>query len=92
LIGAGASPDTLAALQKRLIGQGYPDVRVSEKTVPQVTTTEILSNSDAATAQTLQRVLGFGMARRSGEGVLWASLTVWVGRDAEQQGALRSAH
>jgi LCP family protein required for cell wall assembly len=92
LIGAGASPDTLAALQKRLIGQGYPDVRVSEKTVPQVATTEILSNSDAATAQTLQRVLGFGMARRSGEGVLWASLTVWVGRDAEQQGALRSAH
>lgn len=82
LIGAGASPGTLTTLRNSLVRQGYPDVRISEETAPQVSTTEILSNSELTAAQRLQQALGFGEARRSGEGVLWAALTVWAGPDA----------
>ena len=88
LIRSGASIATLTEIQNTLLKYGYPDVRISEASAPEVAITEVLSNGDLKAAQALQHILGYGEAKRSGEGVLWAALTVWVGLDADRRAAV----
>jgi len=81
LVAAGATPERLRALRDRLLRLGYRNVVISEQPAVPRETTVVLSNINLAEAQTLRANLGFGEARASGEGLLWADLTVWVAND-----------
>lgn len=82
LVDAGAGPDGLKKLQTRLLQLGYRNVVVSGGSAVPRKTTVVLSNIHLGQAQTLRADLGFGQARASGEGLLWADLTVWAAQDA----------
>ncbi|GGR27135.1 LCP family protein [Deinococcus ruber] len=86
LLKAGASDETLGQLRQRLLRVGYRQVTISADQVSPVPTTAVLSNSTLGTAQAVLNDLQLpGRAAVSGEGVLWANVTVWVGTDARRR-------
>ncbi|MFC4454760.1 LCP family protein [Deinococcus sonorensis] len=82
LISSGGTAAQLARVQERLWQAGYRRIFVSRREVPPGRASAVLSNASASEASRVRRDLGFGVARASGQGSVYADVTVWVGWDA----------
>lgn len=82
LVGTGGTSAQLANARARLWRAGYRKVFVSRREVPPGRASAVLSNASVSEASRVRRDLGFGEARASGQGSVYADVTVWVGWDA----------
>ncbi len=76
-------PQRIASLQKRLVDLGYSQVQsVPDPTLPPLETTQIIAqNGDRASAEALQRALGFGEVVVESTGYIYSDITVRLGKD-----------
>ena len=83
LVDAGAPPGALAQLRVTLLKRGYRQVVVSSQLAAPVDHTEVLSNTALPQAAAVQQDLHLSAPPLvSGEGVLWADVSVRAGPDA----------
>lgn len=82
VVNVGADAATVQQVRTRLTHLGDGNVQVVQATGGDPAKTVLLSEGDPALLQGIQRQLGFGETRLSGEGVLDADVTVWLGQDA----------
>lgn len=82
LVATGGTSAQLANARARLWRAGYRNVFVSRREVPPGRASAVLSNASVSEAGRVRRDLGFGEARVSGQGSVFADVTVWVGWDA----------
>ena len=82
LIGTGGTSAQLAGARARLRRAGYTNVFVSQREIPPGRASAVLSNESVGEARRVRRDLRFGEARASGQGSVFADVTVWVGWDA----------
>lgn len=86
LVNTGASVPTLQAVRARLRDAGYGHVYVADVVGGDPARSAVLSQASPAVLRDVRGTLGFGEPRTSGEGVLGADVTVWVGEDATLPG------
>ena len=83
LVDAGAPPGALAQLRVTLLKRGYRQVVVSSQLAAPVDHTEVLSNASLPQAAAVQQDLHLSAPPLvSGEGILWADVSVRARPDA----------
>ena len=83
IVNDGASASVAASVVLALRRAGDADVRLVQAPGGPPQTTVLLSDGSPAPLRAVRRQLGYGQTRLSGEGVLGADMTIWLGTDAQ---------
>ena len=86
VVNLGASSEVARGVLQALRQAGERDVQLVQGTGGDPAHTVLLSQGDPAALGRIQRELGYGESRVSGEGVLDADVTIWLGSDAHVPG------
>ena len=83
VVNIGAKNEVVQGVLRALTQAGEHNIQVVRSTGGDPAHTVLLSQSDPAALERIHRELGFGETRISGEGVLNADVTIWLGSDAQ---------
>lgn len=83
VVNVGAKNEVVQGVLKALTQAGEHNIQVVRSTGGDPSHTVLLSQGDPAVLERVHQELGFGEARISGEGVLNADVTIWLGSDAQ---------
>jgi LCP family protein required for cell wall assembly len=87
VVDTGAKTEVVRGVLKALALAGEHDVRLVRSAGGDPAQTVLLSQGDPAVLKRVHQELGFGETRMSGEGVLNADVTIWLGSDARIPGS-----
>lgn len=83
VVNTGAKNEVVQGVLKVLRQAGEHDLRLVRSSGGDPAHTVLLSQSDPVVLERIHQELGFGETRISGEGVLNADVTIWLGSDAQ---------
>lgn len=83
VVATGAKAEVVRGVLKALTQAGEHNVQLVRSSGGDPARTVLLSQGDPAVLERIHRELGFGETRISGEGVLNADVTIWLGSDAQ---------
>ena len=82
VVNTGARNEVVQGVLRALTQAGEHNLQLVRSTGGDPTRTVLLSQGDPAVLERIHQELGFGETRISGEGVLNADVTIWLGSDA----------